>query len=258
MKLPDLTSVLAVMALAAGAAAAQPAAPVRPPAPGGARAPAPPAPPVQDGFPFTNEALHYTINWQSGLSLGDATLTAHRTSSGWEFDVAVTAGVPGFNIADTLRASTDAGICSQELDRDLNQGGKHTREKTTFDQKAGSAHRTTLFPSNGGSSTYDIPTCARDALAFAYYARVELGQGRVPPAQQVFFGWPYTVRMDYGGAQTITVGDKPTVTDRLNVGVKGPKSDFTFEVSYARDPARTPLQIRLALPLGTISLELVR
>lgn len=259
MKLPGPISVLAAMALAASTAAAQALPPVRAPAPAGVRPPGPPAaPPIQDGFPFTNETLHYTINWQSGLSLGDATLTAHSSSKGWDFEVAITAGVPGFNIRDTVRSSTDSGLCSQELDRDFNHGGKPSREKTVFDQKAGTARRTTLVPSAGGSSTYDIPSCARDAVAFAYYARVELGQGRVPPPQQIFFGGPYTVRMDYGGAQTIKVGDKPTVTDRLNVGVRGPKSDFTFEVAYARDPARTPLQIRLPLPLGTITVELVR
>ena len=39
------------------------------------------------------EVLHYTINWPSGLSLGEATLRADHTGegtatpSGWEFDL---------------------------------------------------------------------------------------------------------------------------------------------------------------------------
>jgi hypothetical protein len=50
----------------------------------------------------------------------------------------------------------------------------------------------------------------------------------VAPAQQVFFGSAYSVRMDYTGAQTITVSDKPSVTDHLVVHVKGPKVRFQF------------------------------
>jgi hypothetical protein len=42
------------------------------------------------------------------------------------------------------------------------------------------------------------------------------------------------------------------------VAVKGPKSDFSFEVFFARDPARTPMQIRIPLALGTFTAELVR
>ena len=86
-----------------------------------------------------------------------------------------------------------------------------------------------------------------------------MGQGRVPAAQQAIFGAAYSVRMDYTGPQTIAVGDKkPAVTDRLVVSVKGPKADFTFEIFYARDAARTPLAIKVPLPLGTLSVELVR
>jgi hypothetical protein len=217
-----------------------------------------PAAPLQEGFPFTNEALHYTMNWQSGLSLGDAMMDARRTGSGWDFEVTVNAGVPGFAIADKYTSSTDSGICSRVLERHANHAGKRSDEKTTFDQKAGTAHRITLFPDGGGGSTYEVPSCARDAIAFAYYARVELGQGRVPAAQQIYFGPPYTVRMEYGGAENITSNEKSVVTDRLTVGFRGPKSSSTFEVWYARDAARTPLRIRIPASVGTLTLELVR
>ena len=64
--------------------------------------------------------------------------------------------------------------------------------------------------------------------------------------------------MDYTGAQDIPVAGKPIVTDHLNVSVKGPASDFTFEIFYARDAARTPLLIKIPVSVGTVSLELVR
>lgn len=210
------------------------------------------------GFPFQNESIHYNINWQSGLNLGEASFVAHRTATGWEFQASGDAPFPGFVILDKYHSSTDANLCSSEFERDLAHGGKKTREKTTFDQKKGEAHRTTLLPADGGKSTFDIPSCARDALAFIYYARRELGQGRVPPQQQIFFGSAYTVHLDYTGAQTIRVGDKPEITDHLVVSIKGPKSDFNFEVFYARDAARTPVSVRIPTGMGTFSMDVVR
>jgi hypothetical protein len=217
--------------------------------------------PAQTGFPWQSETLRYSINWQSGLSLGEASLSAHKAEKGWELEATVNAGVPGFSIADRVHSLTSAGLCSDELQRDFSHAGKKTSEKTTFDQKAGSAERKTLFPDGGtvpGRSTFDIPSCARDALAFLYYSRMELGQGRVTPPQKVWMGSEYTVKTDYTGAQNIVVNKKSTVTDHIVVAVKGPKSDFTFEVFYARDAARTPLQIKIPLAVGAFTLELVR
>ena len=213
---------------------------------------------AQTGFPFQDEGLRYAVNWPSGLSLGDATLSAHHTANGWDFEVGLDAAVPGFAIRDKFKSSATAALCSTELSRDISQGGKNVKEKTTFDQEKGTAHRATEYPANGGTGDLNISPCARDAIAYVYFGRKELGQGRVPAAQQIYFGPAYSARMEYTGAQTITVGDKQEVTDHLMVSVKGPKSDFTVEVFYARDAARTPLLIRIPQPVGTLSMELVR
>ena len=212
----------------------------------------------QTGFPFQNETLRYSINWPSGLSLGDATMTAHKGESGWNFEVTLDAGVPGFSIKDQYRSSTEADLCSTQLERDISHGSKKVRERTTFDQKKGIAQRATVLPENGGKSDFDIPACARDALAFVYYARREMGQGRVAPPQKVFFGSAYSIKMEYTGAMNIKAGDKMAVSDRVIVSGKGPKSDFTFEIFFARDAARTPLSIKIPVTVGTLSLELVR
>jgi hypothetical protein len=213
---------------------------------------------AQSGFPFTNETLKYTVNWPSGLSLGEATFTAqHLSSAGWEFDMTLNAAIPGFALVDHVKASATDDLCSKQFERDLANGGRKTEEKIEFDQKQGSAHRVTTVPKNGGETTFSIAGCARDALTYVYYGRRELGQGRVPQAQNVYFGGPYSARMDYTGAQNVAVGGKSTVTDHLVVSVKGPKADFNFEVFYARDAARTPVAIRIPLPLGALSIELV-
>ena len=156
---------------------------------------------AQTGFPFQDESLHYSVNWPSGLSLGDAAFTAHHGASGWEFDLTVTANVPGFSISDKLHSLAANDLCSTEMERSTMHGSKKTREKTTFDQKNGTAHRVTLLPIDGGKSDFNIPACARDALTLSYYARRELGQGRVPPPQTTFFGSAYTARLDYAGAR---------------------------------------------------------
>ena len=114
------------------------------------------------------------------------------------------------------------------------------------------------MPTDGGETTFTIPSCVRDALTFVYYGRRELGQGRVPHAQEVFFGGPYSAKMDYAGAQNILVKGKSTVTDHVLISVKGPKSDFSFEVFYARDAARTPVEIRIPAPAGTLTAELAQ
>ncbi len=213
---------------------------------------------AQPGFPFTDESLRYNLSWQGGTSLGEATLTAHRSAVGWNLDAAVTAGVPGFSLSDQLHSAVDPGLCSQEFERDLTHGGKRTDDKTSFDQRAGSATRSTVFPAGGGRGHFSIPNCARDALAFAYYTRVELGQGRVPAPQHVYFGSAYSVNLEYTGAENVSSGGKQVVADRVEATVQGPKSDFHCDMFFARDAARTPLSIRIPLPLGVFSLDLVR
>ena len=213
---------------------------------------------AQTGFPFQSETLRYNINWPSGLSLGEAVMSARKGEAGWSFDVSLDAAVPGFAIRDKYKSVTEGDLCSTQLDREISHGNKKTSERTTFDQKKGTANRKTTLPTNGGSSDFDISACGRDALAFVYFARREMGQGRVAPAQKVFLGAGYSVKMDYTGARDIRVGDKMATTDHVVVSGKGPKSEFTAEVYFARDAARTPVSIKIPVTVGTLSLELVR
>jgi hypothetical protein len=211
-----------------------------------------------NGFPFQNETLRYNVNWPSGLTLGEVVFTAAKSEAGWNFEASLNISIPGLPIADKYRSSVTPEYCSTELNRELSRGNKKNTEKTTFDQHDRHATRQTLFPLGGGKTELDIPPCARDALAYEYFARKELGQGRIPPAGRIYFGGEYQVRMEYTGAQNIPVAGKSTVTDHMNVSIKGPASNITFEAFYARDPARTPLLVKIPVSVGTISLELVR
>jgi hypothetical protein len=44
----------------------------------------------------------------------------------------------------------------------------------------------------------------------------------------------------------------------VNAFIKGPKTGITVEIFFDRDPARTPLLIRIPLPISSLSVELVR
>src|ERR1700735_453966 len=75
------------------------------------------AQPALTGFPFTDEDLNYSINWPTGISLGERHLHAKRSGANWNFSMSLDAGVPGFAIKDTYRADMIAGYCSASFDR---------------------------------------------------------------------------------------------------------------------------------------------
>jgi len=208
------------------------------------------------GLPFQDETLRYSVNWPSGLSLGEASLTAHRSAGGWDFELTLDAGIPGLRIADRFHSVTRPDLCSVQLDREIHHGARKTSEKTVFDYQAGVAHRTSL---NGGSSDLPIAShCAFDALAFLFEARRVLGQGSLPQPKVVLLGPAYSIQLQNAGEETIASAGKPQVSDRVAVSIKGPASSSNFEIAFARDAARTPLRARIPSSLGTISLELSR
>jgi hypothetical protein len=208
------------------------------------------------GFPFTDEVLTYSINWPSGLSVGEAHLNARHTATGWSFEFTVDASVPGFAVKDSYSSEANADFCGLEFSRQFSHGSRKGGEKETIDRSHETVSRITSR--DGGKSEFAVPDCVKDALTLVFYARRELGQGRVPPAQQVLFGGLYQVRLDYGGAQTIKVADKPVQSDKVVCSLKGPASAVEFEIYFDRDPARTPLLVKVPLSMGRFSMELVR
>lgn len=253
-------SIYFLLTLAAGLAVPA-AGPATAPARGPAAAPAGGSAPSLTGFPFTNETLHYTVNWPTGLSLGEAHMGAarHKAANGageqWAFEFSLDASVPGFAVADRYQAAASLDLCSATFEKEVAHGSRKTHERIEFDGHAGVARRETL---GAGKSDVTISQCGRDALTFLYFARRELGQGRVPPPEEVVFGSKYLARLEYTGEQTIKVGNKPSVTDRVVATLRGPVSEISFEMFFARDPARTPLLIRVPLSLGVFSMELSR
>ena len=212
--------------------------------------------PILKGFPFTNESLSYTVNWPSGLSLGETHISATGTPTGWRFDFTLDAGIPGFAVKDSFESIATKDLCSETFHKNTSHGNRKGSETVTIDQAAGVATRT---PANGkGASTSNVSACVRDALAFLFYTRRELGQGRMPVAQEIVFGATYNGSFEYAGAATITIANKPVVSDKIVCHVRGPASDITFDAYFDRDPALTLLSVRVPLSMGKFSLELVR
>lgn len=210
---------------------------------------------------FENEQLHYSLNWPTGLSLGEAALTVSGSKGEanapprlhLQFDL--DGSIPGFSVADRYHSEASPEFCAAEFDRTIAHGPKKTDDKTTFDPHNGTATRRS---STGVNSELRASSCSRDALTFLYYVRHELAEGRVPPTETVFWGAPYDVRLELAGTQTIQIAGRPIEADRMTASVKGPASSLSFEIFFLKDRARTPALVRVPFSLGTFTMELVK
>jgi hypothetical protein len=219
-------------------------------------------------LPLGAETLHYNINWQSGLPLGEATLKASKSAPAtssegpgvddgkWSFELLLDAAVPGVTLRDEYRSKADAKFCSQQLERVIVRGPKKSTEKITFDQDKKQVKRETA---GGGKSEMTAPECAHDALAFLQFVRQELAAGRLVQSQPVFLGGKYDVQATYVGTESVKLAkndNKPVDADKVRTAIRGAKADYTIEILFSHDAARTPLLARLPLALGTFTVEL--
>ena len=209
----------------------------------------------------TGEHLTYSVNWPSGLSLGELTISASRTSGDTgkagrlTFDGALDASLPGFTIGDHYQSEANGDFCTAHFEKHFKHGTRASDETSTFDPARNMLTRETK---GGGRSDQASPACPMDALSFLYFVRNELAHGRLPQPQVVFLGASYNVRLEFGGAQKIKVAGADTDTDRINANVHGPASDFTIQIYFAHDAARTPVLVRVPVSVGTLSAELTR
>jgi hypothetical protein len=170
------------------------------------------------------------------------------------FELDLDAGVPGFAVSDRFRSAASGSFCSAEFQKNTSHGSKKVDDKETFDPATGTVKRGT----GSGQSEINTNACGKDALAFLYYARQELSQGRVPPRQTVFFGAPYEIRLESAGMESVKIGNKPVETDHVKASVDGPSSSINFDLYFLQDKARTLALVRVPLALGTFSMELAK
>lgn len=204
------------------------------------------------------ETLRYNVNWPSGLSLGEATLSTDNfdgSASSRKFQLNLDASIPGFAVADEIISLTKPDYCVIQLDTKLKHGAKVRQEQTLFKPEEGIAERKTV---KGGTTKIPMNGCGRDALGFIYYLRNELKQGRIPGSQTVYFGAAYQISFKYGGVSNVQLASGAEPADKLEVTIQGPASKHSIEVFVGRDALRTPLIFRVPLPLGAFTMELQR
>jgi hypothetical protein len=207
-----------------------------------------------------NETLRYSINWPTGVSLGEAQLSASSSAGAsglpghmhFQFDLEATA--PAFTVSDHFRSDASGGFCSSEFDKSTSHGSKKVDDKETFDPQTGTVTR----GSGSGQTEMSANTCGKDALTFLYFLRQELSQGRLPARETVYFGAPYEVRLDSAGTESIKIGNASVDADRITATATGPSSMISFEMVFLKDRARTLAVVRVPLALGKFSMELVK
>jgi hypothetical protein len=184
-------------------------------------------------------------------------MTAKRLETGaWNFEFTMDASVPSFAVVDRYRAQATAGLCSEAFEKSAQHGKRKRTEELRFDQAGKKVARRTL--PDGGKTEMAAPGCAKDALTFLYFVRSELAAGRIAPAQTVYWGAGYQVKLEYAGAGPLVLGGARVEADRLTGTIKGPASEHKVELWFARTGARELLQVKLPLQMGLFSLELVR
>ncbi len=207
--------------------------------------------------PAGGEQFHYSINWPTGLSLGEAMLSGSRgqtygSAERLTFQFHLEAAVPGFQVTDTYRSVASPAYCSAEFDKTYQHGPKHVDEKETFTSD-GNAKRETK---GGGSSDFETRTCPKDALTYLAFLRDELSHGRLPREETVYYGAPYRLRMEFKDTEQIDLGGKKVDADRLQATIRGDSAGLTFEMFFLKDTARTLAMVRVPLAMGTFSMVL--
>jgi hypothetical protein len=242
-----------LLLLAAGIAInAQTAAPVKPPVDAKIAAPEVKA----EAQKPRQETLHFNVNWPSGLSLGEGSLTSSQTANGWSFSMNVEAAIPAFTIAEAAHSKAGVDLCSLELRKQAKRGSKVVDETTKFNASSLTATRQT--GKGGGKSEIRINACAKDALTFLQFARNELIAGRLPASQPVYYGSGYQTRLQYVGTQRVISGGEAIDADKLTAYIKGPASEFSVDLLFARDASRTPVQAVIPVAVGKFTVEFVR
>jgi hypothetical protein len=217
-----------------------------------------PAPAAQAQARPAAEDLGYTLNWPSGLSLGEARLHSSEAEGKRKSSLSLDASLPGFPISDFYTSVSEGEFCSTEFTKKFTHGSRTSEEKTTFDHEQRTASRQTLNPAGGGKSDFATSACPRDALTFLAFLRRELAQGRLPQTEKIYFGAVYEISLKFAGVEKLRVGGEFIDTDRLSATATGPASRTEFQMYFARDAARTPVRVDVPFTLGTFSMELAR
>ena len=69
-----------------------------------------------------NENVRYSINWPTGVSLGEAQLSASSSSDHMHFQFNLDAAAPAFTVSDRFNSDASGSFCSSEFDKSISHG----------------------------------------------------------------------------------------------------------------------------------------
>lgn len=206
-----------------------------------------------------SESLRYSINWSTGLSLGEASLSSDnidpQSAAARKMEFRLEASIPGFAVLDEFQSLASGAYCSAKFQKSIQHGKRSTKETLSFDQTTRKLERKT---EKGGKSEAAIGDCAKDALAWVYFLRQELRNGRLPAPGPAYFGAAYQLEFKHTGTITLPIGGAQEAADRFQVNIRGPASQHSIEVFIGKDAARTPLLFKVPLTLGSFNMEILR
>src|SRR5437016_47707 len=86
--------------------------------------------------PLSAETLHYSLNWPSVLSLGEADISSSPATADKpaRFEANIDASLPGFALKDHYISSATSSFCSLSLNREFQHGSRKGKEKEIFHQ----------------------------------------------------------------------------------------------------------------------------
>lgn len=202
-----------------------------------------------------DERLEYAITWPSGLAVGKAEFRARDLDPGWRFEMTLRASLPQIEIDDAFVSRTDPAMCSETFEKHVRHGAKRAHELLRFGPRE--LERTNLeAPRAEPPGKSPVGNCARDALAYLYFLRQDLAAGRIPAPGNIYFGAGYRIRLEFVRTRWLAVSGERRLVDEIRVRVRGPASEHTFSVYFARDPARTLLLVRADFEGGPFSMRL--
>jgi hypothetical protein len=201
------------------------------------------------------ESLKYNLNWPTGLSLGEAILSSSPSEALLNFAFQMDVSVAGFSISESVDSRSTPEYCSTLLYKRGTRGKRKIDERTEFDAAKMTAVRRT---EGGGKTELSTSACAKDALTFLFFLRRELAAGRLPPQQKVYYGGAYNVSVKFVSTEKMRVGEESIEVEKIAATVKGPASEVTADLFFAKDATRTPVLVRVPLKAGEFKLELIR
>jgi Protein of unknown function (DUF3108) len=220
-------------------------------------------------LPFSpGESLTYNVNWSIfPAGVVTATLTSDKNDSDDAYVVTTTARSEGFvsllyKVQDEFRSVFNPEtLCSAQISKQINEGGRHKITKITFDSRRGLAILNERNVDDGNKppkhDEHEIPPCVQDIITAFYFVRsrplhvgdnlkLAVNDGSKTTTVVAAVTARRKIQTPLGIHEALRV--EPTVFGNLYEKKKG-----KFVIWFSDDKYHYPLRIKASLKLGAIT-----